>query len=528
MFKLLMEQGDQPGKEFILREGANLIGRSREVDIRLTGEDISGSHARVDVQGRKVWVENISRFGTWVQGRKLEKEGDKAEAVSGQQIRLGKGCVLLLKEDPLPATAAGDDTTLTYVAKETVVPPSDSSDVDATVSPAPMPPTAPSPAQAAATVDDSQAAATPPSSGSSADFERVMRAKAEAAKLDTHESESADGKTQVQKTRFAPEEELVYRRDKELRLRRRKLLATLTVLVLGSVLFAIFQPRQRPEGKLEWDQAYQEGTQPVPRGGYSLVYPKNETSRVENTADGLIIATRLGRKRDVPLIITLSEKVADRWALQDSAEARNEWMRSNPDKMFNRPGHSPRFEGAQNGVRIWDVSYKKGEWAGRANLFCDGRRVVVLCVEIPAADQARAENFLSYSYFDFPPEFEEKHWEGCVPSRNISAVTLLQQVREDLQREAPSTWMILEADLRTVLSKAVAEKLPEQEKQAMELLVSLRKKEAVWFNGQLLQVVNARRFQDKDRLDALIRRGLAVFSDMNDRRYDEVRSWQRE
>jgi len=62
----------------------------------------------------------------------------------------------------------------------------------------------------------------------------------------------------------------------------------------------------------------------------------------------------------------------------------------------------------------------------------------------------------------------------------------------------------------------------------MELLVSLRKKEAVWFNGQLLQVVNARRFQDKDRLDALIRRGLAVFSDMNDRRYDEVRSWQRE
>jgi hypothetical protein len=234
----------------------------------------------------------------------------------------------------------------------------------------------------------------------------------------------------------------------------------------------------------------------------------------------------LGRKRDVPLSITLSEDTSDRWALQDGSNTVEEWIKSNPDKMCNRPGS--RFVGTQNGVRFWEVSYKKRDWAGRASLFCDGRRFATLCAEIPTADQTRAENFLYYSdrYLEFPREFEQSHWEGCVPSTDIPAATLLSQIRDDLHREAPSTWMMVERQLRIALSKAVAEKRPAEEKDALDLLRMLRNKEALWFNSQQLQAVNAIRLQDKQRLRTLAQRCQAVFSDLNDRRYYEVRTWR--
>ena len=532
MFKLILEQGDPAGKEFTLREGENLIGRSRESSIQLLADDVSSRQAQVIVRGSVVLVENLSRFGTWVNDCKLEG-ADKTELRPSQCIRVGKKYVLRLTEIGIPPTLAEDEHTHTGQAAMTKA-----SVARSTAGGLASAPTI-APTGAVTTQDSADdllraKSLDSPSASPPADFDRVMRAKADAADLNEEQSESADGKTQARKTGFAPQEDIERRILQERARPRQRGLILLGVVSVISILFFLLRPKQAPEGKYEWDQTYPEdGSYPV-TGGYSLVYPKNKNMDPPKTIDGgWMITTQLGRKRDVPLVITLREETDPRWALQESSSAMEEWMRANPDKIFDSP--SSRFEGQQNGVRIWSVTYKRRSendmLAGRASLFCNGRHLEILCVEIPVAGQARAENFLYYTYFDFPAEFEESHWEGHAPSANVSTAALMSQIRVDLRREAPATWAMIGRQLEMILTKTVAEKGPEgaeAEKEAVRLLVDLRKQQSRWYNSQQLQVINARRFGDKKRIGTLAQRCQAVFSDPSDRRYYEVRTWQQD
>jgi len=527
MFKLIIEQGDQPCKEVILREGENLIGRSRESSVQLLADDVSSRQANVIVRGSNVWVVNLSRFGTWIDDNKLETTIE-AEILPNQCIRIGKKSVLRLVEMGAPATLAEENQPTAESVKkvrESAVAVSTVGGGAVTVAPTGQPTL-----QDDVTGVDLAQGLDAPSANPPVEFDRVMRAKAEAADLNEEPSESSDGKTQARKTGFIPQEDIHRRILQERAKPRQRILISLGVLSLGVVVFFLLRPRQSPEGKYEWDKTYSEGNYPMPTGGYGVTYPKNETTKEpEIIAGGLTITTQLGRKRDVPLVLTLHEEINDRWALQESSQTMDEWMRANTDKIFDRP--STRFEGQQNGVRIWNAMYKRRDKtmvAGRASLFCDGQRLSILCAEIPVAGQARAENFLYYSYFDFPAAFEESHWEGRAPSTNVSATTLLSQVRADLRREAPATWAMVERQLKMILCNEVAGKNAVEEKEAVRLLVGLRKQEARWYNSQQLQVINARRFREKERIQTLAQRCQAVFSDTDDRRYYEVRAWERD
>jgi pSer/pThr/pTyr-binding forkhead associated (FHA) protein len=56
-------------RRFVLRAGANMVGRDAGCDVRIKDGSVSRVHARIDVEGLEVIVHDLgSKNGTWVQG----------------------------------------------------------------------------------------------------------------------------------------------------------------------------------------------------------------------------------------------------------------------------------------------------------------------------------------------------------------------------------------------------------------------------------------------------------------------------
>jgi pSer/pThr/pTyr-binding forkhead associated (FHA) protein len=93
MYKLVLLQsrgGSPSQKEFILKEGKNVIGRTEESDIHLDSEFISKRHALITITGSEMVIEDLkSRNGTFVNGVMVQtaklKTGDR---ISFQDIIL--------------------------------------------------------------------------------------------------------------------------------------------------------------------------------------------------------------------------------------------------------------------------------------------------------------------------------------------------------------------------------------------------------------------------------------------------------
>ena len=79
------------GAEFPLADGSHLIGRGREVAIVLHGAAISRHHARINVQGKTILLQDLeSRNGTFVNGIRVTGEqslraGDRIE-IGGETL----------------------------------------------------------------------------------------------------------------------------------------------------------------------------------------------------------------------------------------------------------------------------------------------------------------------------------------------------------------------------------------------------------------------------------------------------------
>lgn len=82
MFKLVAVGGKLRGKEIILQEGENTIGRAQDCDHPLAVEGVSKKHLRVTVNGETAFAEDMgSSNGTLVNGKIIKKmtlkDGDK-------------------------------------------------------------------------------------------------------------------------------------------------------------------------------------------------------------------------------------------------------------------------------------------------------------------------------------------------------------------------------------------------------------------------------------------------------------------
>ena len=82
MFKLVAVGGQLRGKEYILKDGENIIGRAADCDHPTPVEGISKKHLRVTVNGETAYAEDLgSSNGTLVNGKIIKKitikDGDK-------------------------------------------------------------------------------------------------------------------------------------------------------------------------------------------------------------------------------------------------------------------------------------------------------------------------------------------------------------------------------------------------------------------------------------------------------------------
>ncbi len=78
MYKLVVIGGRLRGKEFVLSEGANIIGRSNDVAIPLDLDGISKRHVQITINKSSVYIEDMgSSNGTFLNGKLIKKMSGK-------------------------------------------------------------------------------------------------------------------------------------------------------------------------------------------------------------------------------------------------------------------------------------------------------------------------------------------------------------------------------------------------------------------------------------------------------------------
>ena len=132
------------GREIELKEGERTIGRSAEADILIEHETASRKHARIIVEGNRVFIADMnSRNGTFLNGKPVK---EKIEIKPGDAIALGEAPLSLIQVPPQEARTVvmgGIPVPPPYPAEERPAPPPPAPEPK----PAPPPPP-PRPAQA--------------------------------------------------------------------------------------------------------------------------------------------------------------------------------------------------------------------------------------------------------------------------------------------------------------------------------------------------------------------------------------------
>ncbi len=81
------------GREYVLKEGPNTIGRDEAADVRVGSERASRWHARITVNEGRAFIEDLdSRNGTFLQGERLETN---TELSHGDEIHIGRRLAVL-------------------------------------------------------------------------------------------------------------------------------------------------------------------------------------------------------------------------------------------------------------------------------------------------------------------------------------------------------------------------------------------------------------------------------------------------
>lgn len=512
MFRLTVEKGDPAGTVFELKPGENTLGRSRAAGVHLQSLDVSGLHARIRVEGGVARLENLSQFGTRLDDVPVT---GAATLTSGQRIAVGKTTVLLFQQ----SEEAGRGAT----------------------------PNRPLAGQEAKT-GEGGAARTPAAQVTRADPKADSESELTGAlsRPDvTSAAGSIEGMTRAMQTRAATPEEIEHLKLSEQKRVRRRMLIGLAVAVPALILVFIFRPRTPPpELELEWPKdaggTYLDAFEPAPSGGfkdggYDLQYPDNKTFKKTAVAGGVVLEGWVGRNLDVRMRIFLQEESEPRLAAVGRAEMVDDWIQqmsaSGGRWNFDKPAPSVTFFGKKNGVPFVRATYLRdgnGSWFGTASIVRHGCRRIVVRAEVPAVERVRAENLLTTRLLRVSDDFESAHWEHNPVAATLSEDDALAQVRKDLERTAPATWVAMENLLTGLLTKTVQAGHKESEEEALRHLVALRGRQALWFNSQQLAFDDALSRGNVEKALKIAEFTKAVFSNMDDQRYFTVRKWKAE
>jgi len=513
MLCLIVKKGEPAGAVFDLKPGECTLGRSRSATFHLAAPDISGQHIRIRVSGGSAQLENLSQFGTRIDGAPV------ARAVTlrpGQMIELGKTTALLVEERPDGEAPTGGGL--------------------------PAEATIPSSAGAARAAADADADATRAAAAGD-DLSELTRAQSMPAYGD--EEGATEGATRAMQTRAATPEELEHLKAAERKRLRRRTGGFVALLVGIVVLWLIFRPRTPPpENEIEWSMnekgEFIDAFEPGPSGGikdggYDICYPGNKTFKKKAIEGGVLLEGWIARNLDVPMRILVQETREIRFASMSRAAFVDDWIQqtgaSGGSWNFDKPSPTVAFFGRKNGVPFTRVSYLRdgdGSWFGVASVCRHGIRRIVVRAEVPAAERVRAERMLSDKLLRLSDEFEFSYWESKGERVKLVEAEVLAQVRADIDRLAPATWARLCSQLQDLLAQAVTDGHSETEAEALRLLVKLRERQSLWFNSQKLAFTAAQMQSNMHKAEKVAEFTKAVFSDVDDQRYFDVRRWRLE
>lgn len=548
MLRLIVEKGEPAGAVFELAPGETILGRSRSAACRLLASDVSAAHAVIRVTDNDAHLENLSQFGTQVDGVSVS---EKVVLTPGQRIAIGRATVLRVDEDGGASDMAiDDDTTVTSAV-------SGGSDATPTAMGAPIirvagttvpitgevavpaPTARPQPAAAPVTrVAARDAGAT---RADDADFSEITRSMAGV----TSGGEDEEGATRAMQTRAATPEEIDHLLATERKRTRRRVSILLTVMVPGVILALLLWPRPPPpETEIEWPKdaagTYLDLFEPAPSGGFKeegfdVCYPANGTFAKRAIEGGMVFEGRVGRKTDVPMRVILQEERETRFVGMTRDAVVADWMErvasGDGHWNFDRPSPTPSFLGRKNGVPYVRVTYLRdggGSWFGVASIVRRGSRRIVARTEVPATERVRAEKMMSAKLIRPSSAFEHTHWEGPGSATPLDEAATLRQIRAELERTAPATWVALEKLLQNVLAQATQAGHDETETRAMVLLARLRERQSLYFNSQKLAFDAAMMQNNRNKAAKIAEFTKAVFSNIDDQRYLTVRKWRME
>ncbi len=530
MWRLTVEMEGKRIGSFALKEGETVAGRSRTSDIQVNAPDISRSHAKIVVSGNTVTIENLGKSGTRLEGVPVE---GVCEWAPGRRVVLGALAELALERDEgeSPADAGSEQAAIgggdSDAAAETHA--ADDRTSDEPIS-----------EKSGADVTGSGTDGVVPQVGDTREGTAAFQTRLSAAGPDGE----GGGHTRAMQTRMVSPEELEALREIELKKVRKRMAIGFAIGLPVLALLVVFRPRTLPpETEIVWprDDLNRpiQSVEPAPgggadEGGFDVLIPGVAPQRVTSIEGGFRAEAAIGQAGSVPLRLILQEQTDRRFARISRETMVAEWMeealRDGEVLSFDRPYARLGFYGFEQGVPFTRVPYQRLEgktmWRGVACLFRHGQRRYSLLVETPAAERLRAERMLFMRYVKPSIAFERSHWEA--EDDKLETATLedmLTRIRRDLARVAPLTWTRIESLLKSVLVKAVAEDDPAAYREALDMLVDLRERQARWFNSQALARDNARAQGDEAMAVRIAELAKAVFSNTEDYRYFQVRRW---
>lgn len=526
LFTLVVEKGEPAGTVIVLKQGENIIGRSSGAVAHLASPDISGTHARITVKEGAALLENLSRFGTRL---------DDAEVTAptplrhGQRIAVGKATVLLVQANETAAPVAADApqatrANATLAATRPLTPP-----------PIPALPHEAATGEGIPGPDDRTRAAH----SAGADGEPLSRP-------DWTSAPGGDGETRAMQTRAAsPEEIELLRVTEQKKVRKHVMLGFAIGIPLLIALYLAWPNTPPPETEFGWPRdvtgKYLDAFEPAPsgsakEGGYDICYPGTPDAAKQAIPGGLAFKCSIGRDLNVPVRITLLEELDKKFATLSRMEMVEDWIQqlssSGGSWNFDRPSPNLLFLGKERGLPTIRVTYqrdgKDGSWFGVATVFRHGVRRISLRAEAPASERVRAERLLSAQFLRPSLDFGRTCWEPVRKQPSLSDEEILREVRQELDRLAPSTWSGDETLLAALLTRAALAEKQDLETEALGLLAKLREREALWFNSQQLAVDAATMQGSTKKAGKIAELCKGVFSDTEDQRYYTVRKWRTE
>lgn len=89
-------------REFLLRDGENIVGRDAGAHIRLLSDGISRRHARITVSGERLTIEDLgSKNGTYVDGNRVT---GSRELENGDEVRFSSELLVVHVGSPARST----------------------------------------------------------------------------------------------------------------------------------------------------------------------------------------------------------------------------------------------------------------------------------------------------------------------------------------------------------------------------------------------------------------------------------------